>query len=307
MRKEKIVIGTRQSKLALFQTNLVANRLKDDFEVEIVKIKTTGDKILDSALSDIGERGLFTKEIEEALLDGKIDMAVHSMKDLPTELPAGLMIGAILEREDPRDVLISKGNLSLLDLPKRAKVATSSLRRRAQLLALRKDLNVVDIRGNLDTRLKKLDAGDVDAIVLAASGLIRLGLAERIAERFSADEMLSAVGQGAIGIEMREGDERIKDAIAPLGHKETSLAVRAERAFLHRLEGGCQVPVAALGVLEDEGLELFGLVASLDGNRIIKGWMIDEEIRPEKLGVDLAENLLGKGADEVLKGIRGAS
>ncbi|MDI6799655.1 MAG: hydroxymethylbilane synthase [Actinomycetota bacterium] len=304
MKRKKIVIGSRESRLALFQTSLVAERLKSDFEVEIVKIKTTGDKILDSALSAIGDKGLFTKEIETALLDGEIDMAVHSMKDLPTELPAGLMIGAILEREDAGDALISKGNLPLAKLPKGAKVATSSLRRRAQLLSLRSDLEVVDIRGNLDTRINKFDGGDLDAVVLAAAALIRMGHKERIAQKFTPDEMLPAVGQGAIGIETRAGDERVYAAIAGLNHPATSVAVLAEQAFLRRLEGGCQIPVGALSSLDDEGLELIGLISDLSGKRLIKGWMIDEEIRPEELGKNLAENLLKQGAGEILKEIR---
>ncbi len=305
MEKNKLVIGTRGSKLALWQANWVKGELEKKYpglEVALLKIKTLGDKITDVPLSQVGGKGLFVKEIEEALLDGRADLAVHSMKDVPTEFPDGLHLAAIAKREDPRDALISPGVL-LKDLPEGAKVGTSSLRRQAQLLNLRPDLEIAQLRGNLDTRLRKLDEGQYDAIILASAGVRRLGWEGRITELLSPEISLPAIGQGAIGIETRVADENTNGLIAFFDHRETSLAVRAERALLKRLEGGCQVPIAAYGTIVDGGMEiaLAGLVASTDGKTIIKDSMTGSVGDPEGLGVALAESLLGQGAWDILK------
>jgi len=304
--RKKIVIGTRGSKLALWQTNFVAKKLKQftDAEILIKKIKTQGDKILDSPLAKIGDKGLFVKEIELALNEKKVDLAVHSMKDVPTELPDGLIIASIVEREDPRDVLISKEKKSLSDLPKGARVGTSSLRRKAQLLSFRSNLTIVDVRGNLDTRLEKMDSGDFEAIILAAAGIDRMGWSDRISERISTDVILSAVGQGAIGIEIREDDDIIRKLVGKLNHLPTYRAVVAERALLRRLEGGCQIPVGSLGVVKDDSLELIGMVASLDGKRLIRDSISGKSSEAEDMGVELAERLIENGADEILEEIR---
>ncbi|HDP69265.1 MAG TPA: hydroxymethylbilane synthase [Actinobacteria bacterium] len=306
MSRKKIVIGTRGSKLALWQTNFVAKKLKQftDAEILIKKIKTQGDKILDSPLAKIGDKGLFVKEIELALNEKKVDLAVHSMKDVPTELPDGLIIASIVEREDPRDVLISKEKKSLSDLPKGARVGTSSLRRKAQLLSFRSNLTIVDVRGNLDTRLEKMDSGDFEAIILAAAGIDRMGWSDRISERISTDVILSAVGQGAIGIEIREDDDIIRKLVGKLNHLPTYRAVVAERALLRRLEGGCQIPVGSLGVVKDDSLELIGMVASLDGKRLIRDSISGKSSEAEDMGVELAERLIENGADEILEEIR---
>jgi len=305
LEKNKVVIGTRGSKLALWQAEWVKSELEKkypDLTVELLRIKTTGDKITDVPLAQVGGKGLFVKEIEEALLDGRADLAVHSMKDVPTEFPDGLSLRAIAEREDPRDALISKGVL-FKDLPEGAKVGTSSLRRQAQLLALRPDLEIAQLRGNLDTRIRKLDEGQYDAIILASAGVRRLGWEACITELLSPDVFLPAIGQGAIGIETRTDDDETNELIAFFDHRETSLAVRAERALLKRLEGGCQVPIAAYGTISEDGneLALTGLVASTDGKTIIKDSLTGPAAEPESLGTRLAESLLGKGAWEILK------
>ena len=304
--KKKITIATRGSMLALWQ----ANHIKDSIEkthagttVELLKIKTTGDKILDVPLAKVGGKGLFVKEIEEALLDGRADLAVHSLKDVPTELPEGLGLAAITEREDARDALISNGNKKLSELPQGAKVGSSSLRRQCQLLKVRPDLNIVSLRGNLDTRIKKVESGEFDAIILAAAGMRRLGWEERISECISSDILLPAIAQGALGIETRNNDDQINEIIAFLNHSGTSAAVRAERALLKRLEGGCQVPIAAYGELEGGTLRLRGLVGSLDGKTLITDELTGSIAEPERLGVDLAEILLDKGAGEILEEI----
>jgi len=303
--KNRVVIGTRGSKLALWQAEWVKSELEKKhagLSVELLRIKTTGDKITDVPLAQVGGKGLFVKEIEEALLDGRADLAVHSMKDVPTEFPDGLSLRAIAEREDPRDALISKGVL-FKDLPKGARVGTSSLRRQAQLLALRPDLEIAQLRGNLDTRLRKLDEGRYDAIILASAGVRRLGWEARITELLPPGTFLPAIGQGAIGIETRTDDDETNALIAFFDHRETSLVVRAERALLKRLEGGCQVPIAAYGTMSKDGLELSltGLVASTDGKTIIKDSLTGSAAEPEALGRRLAEVLLGKGAWEILK------
>jgi hydroxymethylbilane synthase len=298
----KIIIGSRGSQLALWQSNWVKDRLADaGLEVEIKGIKTTGDKLQDVPLAQSGTKGLFTKEIEEALAGGTVDVAVHSMKDLPTDQPAGLVIAAVPEREDARDVLISRDGRNFGHLPAGARVGTSSVRRQAQLRRLRGDLNLVPLRGNLDTRLKKLERGDCDALVLAAAGVHRLGLRDRITEYFSPDAMCPAVGQGALAIEIRQGDERTERAVRPLDHVPTHQAVRAERALLRHLGGGCQVPIAAHAVATGGQLNLVGLVASLDGSLVKRAAAAGTIEDPEGLGVRVATHLLQQGARAILE------
>jgi hydroxymethylbilane synthase len=301
-----LTIGTRGSQLALWQANHVAERLRAafaDVSVRLETIKTTGDKILDVPLAEVGGKALFVKEIEEALLEGRVDLAVHSMKDVPTDLPAGLAIAAIPERADPSDVLISRTGARLKDLPAGARVGTSSLRRQAQLLHHRPDLTIVGLRGNLDTRLRKLEGEGLDAIVLAAAGIKRLGWMERITEFLSPEVCLPAIGQGALGVEIRQGDPTATGAVAVLDHRETHLAVRAERAFLRRLEGGCQVPFAAHAELAEGRILLRGLVAAPDGRRLVRGERGGDAEDAEAVGCALAEDLLGRGAAEILQAI----
>lgn len=304
--QEKIVIGSRGSKLALWQTNHVADLINNliSCEIAIEKIKTTGDKILDSPLAKIGGKGLFVKEIEVALSGGTIDLAVHSMKDMPTDIPSDLMIGAVLKREDPRDVLLSRKNVLLKDLPPNAVIGTSSLRRKAQLLKYRPDFSFTDVRGNLDTRLRKMDSGQFDGMILAAAGIKRMGWAERIAEIISPDISLPAVGQGAIGIEVRKDDSRIRDLVGKLNNEETHICVTAERALMKRLEGGCQVPVGAIARIENGKLTLSAMVASLDGKEFIKDTIFGSPSDAELLGTQLADNLLAEGARKILAEIR---
>ncbi len=305
-------IGTRASRLALWQAEHVAARLRaahPGIAVERVEIVTAGDRVLDQALSRIGDKGLFTHELEDALRAGRIDLAVHSLKDLPTTLPADLGLGAVVEREDPRDALVSRGGRRLDELPAGARIGTSSLRRRSQLLAQRPDLVVLDLRGNVPTRLDKLARGEADATVLARAGLLRLGLDGRIAEVLAPDVMLPAVGQGALGVEVRREDERVARLLASLDHAATRIATAAERALLARLEGGCQVPVGALGEIAGGRLRLRGLVADVDGSRVVR-----EEIEgaagdataAARLGTALAERLLEAGAGPILARIRAA-
>jgi len=303
---KKIVIGSRGSKLALWQTNHVAGLLSKLVSCEIVieKIKTTGDKILDSPLAKIGGKGLFVKEIEVALSSGTIDLAVHSMKDMPTDIPSDLMIGAVLKREDPRDVLLSRDNVLLKDLPPNAVIGTSSLRRKAQLLKYRPDFSFTDVRGNLDTRLRKMDSGQFDGMILAAAGIKRMGWAERIAEIIPAEISLPAVGQGAIGIEVRKDDSEVRDLVSKLDDKETGICVTAERALMKRLEGGCQVPVGALSRIENGELSLSAMVASLDGKEFVRDVISGSPSDAELLGTQLADNLLAEGAREILAEIR---
>lgn len=304
--KKKVIIGSRGSALALWQTNYVASLLGERFgvETEIVKIKTTGDKILDSALSAIGSKGLFVKEIEIALQKGEIDMAVHSAKDVPTEIPEGLVIAAFLEREDPRDALISRNGNYLTNLPSNSVVATSSLRRRAQLLHFRSDLRLTDVRGNVDTRLRKMNEGQFDAIILAKAGLKRLGRESDITEVISTDHLLPAVGQGSIAIECRGDDGVIRQMVESLAHFNTMAAVRAERALMRALEGGCQVPIGALGKVVDGKLRLEALVASVDGREYVRDTFEGGVDEPEEVGIELAQKLLGQGADSILAEIR---
>lgn len=299
-----IRIGSRASKLALWQSEWVQTQLKErGVASEIQKIITKGDKILDVPLAKIGGKGLFVKEIEEALLREEIDLAVHSMKDMPAEMPAGLQIGPIPLREDPRDALISHKGKALADLPQGAVVGTSSLRRQAQLLALRPDLQIVSLRGNLDTRLRKVKAGEFEAILLAAAGLHRLGWASEITEYLAPETFLPAIAQGALAIQFRQLDIETLDRILFLNHSETGVAVKAERALLARLEGGCQVPIAGHATVQENEVTLKGRVLSLDGKTLIEEVQTASRLEAESLGVAVAEALLAKGADAILKAL----
>jgi hydroxymethylbilane synthase len=271
-----------------------------DLQVRLIKIKTTGDKIQDAPLAKIGGKGLFVKEIEEALIQKRIDLAVHSIKDVPTEFPRGLHLSVITKREDPRDVFISKDGKTLKDLPQGAKIGTSSLRRQAQMLHFRGDLELIPLRGNLDTRLKKLKTLNLDAIVLALAGVKRLGLEERISEIIPTDISLPAIGQGALGIETRMDDQVVEDQIRFLNDPDSSIAITAERAFLKKLEGGCQVPIAAFAQKVGSNLQMDGLVGTIDGKRLIRHRLEGPIEEAEALGTQLAEILLVQGAKEIL-------
>jgi hydroxymethylbilane synthase len=304
-------VGTRGSALALWQTERVRRLLADaGHPTERVEIRTTGDMVQDVPLAGIGSAALFTRQIDEALLAGRIDLAVHSLKDLPTVLPDGLALAAVSQGEDPSDALVGRGPIRWSGLPRHATVATSSLRRKAQLLHARPDLRVSDLRGNVDTRLRKLDSADGwSAILLATAGLLRLGLGHRIGERLPAGVMLPAPGQGALAVAARADDLRAIDAARnAVHHRPSALVVGAERAFLRHMEGGCQVPVAALAVFEaGDTLRLHGRVISLDGSRMVEGQEsapIAELADAERLGVALAERLLGQGAAEILAQVR---
>ncbi len=303
MTKHELRIGTRGSQLALYQANWVRDELlraHPDLVVTLVKIKTTGDKIQDAPLAKIGGKGLFVKEIEEALLRDRIDLAVHSIKDVPTEFPEGLHLAAITKREDPKDVFISKDKTLLRDLPKGAKIGTSSLRRQAQLLHFRNDFEMIPLRGNLDTRLKKLLSMNLDGIVLALAGVKRLGLEKKITEIIPVEVSLPAIGQGALGIETRKADQEVERRIHFLNDPVTAIAVSGERAFLKKLEGGCQVPIAAYGQMEGAVLRLEGLVGTVDGKRLIRHRLEGPVEKAESLGVELAKVLLSQGAREIL-------
>src|SRR5215216_5368411 len=299
-----LVIGSRGSKLALWQAEQARERLKllnPGIEINIEIIKTTGD-VKSDPLSVIGGKGVFTKELEDALLDHRIDIAVHSLKDLPTILPDGLSISAICEREDARDALVLRAGLegSLTTLEEGAVVGTSSQRRLAQLKALRPDVVFKDLRGNVDTRIRKLDEGQYDAVILASAGLVRLGLQERISARIAISEMLPAVGQGAIAIETHSDNEFAVQSASPLDHRETRVACVAERAFLRSLGGGCQFPIAAHAVLDGDVLKLDGLVAKPDGSEILRGSLSGSSQAAEALGSQLAEQLIDRGARALL-------
>lgn len=300
---EKIVIATRRSPLAMWQAEFVKAELEkfhNGVEVEFNKMETQGDKILDTPLAKVGGKGLFVKELEVGMLEGSADIAVHSMKDVPVEFPEGLHLAVICEREDPRDAFVSNNYKSLDELPEGAKVGTSSLRRSVQLKAYRPDLQILDLRGNVNTRLRKLDEGQYDAIILAAAGLIRLEMPERIAGYIEPEQSLPAVGQGAVGIECRVDDERILNAIAPLKHQETMTRVLCERAMNNRLEGGCQVPIGGYSIIEGDEIWLRALVGSLDGKTIIRAEGRGPISDPEALGIRIADELLEKGAKEIL-------
>jgi hydroxymethylbilane synthase len=304
MANDTITIGTRGSQLALWQANWVKGAVRrhhPDLTVELVIIKTKGDKILDVPLAKVGGKGLFVKEIEEALLDRRIDLAVHSMKDMPADIPVGLCIGAIPEREEPRDVLITRSGLPLDRLKQGARIGTSSLRRSAQLLRVRPDIDIVPLRGNLDTRLKKLERESLDAIVLAAAGVRRLGLANRITQVLDESVMLPAVGQGALCIEIRKDDPRIAHVVAALDDLPTRQVVMGERMFLNRLEGGCQVPIAGHGHIDKKDYTLTGLVCDVDGSHQVKQSLTGPKGQSEQIGLQLAEALLAMGAGEILE------
>jgi hydroxymethylbilane synthase len=306
----KLVVGSRGSALALWQTEHVIAALKalhPGLEAEVVIIKTQGDKILDVPLARIGDRGLFVKEIEEALHAKTIDLAVHSLKDLPTEQPEGLAIAAVSAREDARDCLVSPKHAGLAALPDGAVVGTSSLRRKAQLAALNPSWTFKDVRGNLQTRLAKLDAGEYDALVLASAGLARLGLGDRIAERIETARCLPAVGQGALAVESRADDAEVLALLKPFEDPATRACVMAERALLRELEGGCQVPIGAHAVLKGETLALQALVAALDGSRVLRATVEGPVGEPEALGRRAAAELLAQGTDEILAAIRAIS
>jgi len=273
--------------------------------VALVTIKTTGDKILDIPLAKVGGKGLFVKEIEETMLAGEIDIAVHSMKDVPTIFPAGLHLGAITKREDPRDVLLSRDRVPFRELPRGACIGTSSLRRQAQLMHVRPDLVIRQLRGNVDTRIRKLKEGKFDAIILAAAGVRRLGFEEHITEYLSPEISLPAIGQGALGIECRINDLELNDLISFFNDPVSKTCVMGERALLRRLEGGCQVPIACYGLITDNKLRLTGLVAGVDGKHVIKDAIEGDPAKPEKLGIALAERLLSQGADVILKEVYG--
>lgn len=304
MQKNKLTIATRGSMLALWQANFIKDLIEYEhpgINVELLKIKTTGDKILDVPLAKVGGKGLFVKEIEEALLDGGADLAIHSLKDVPTDLPEGLGLSAISKREDARDALISYSNKTLMELPDKAVIGSSSLRRQCQLLKVRPDLKIVSLRGNLDSRLKKVENGEFDAIILAAAGMNRLGWQDKITELISTDILLPAICQGALGIETRNADKETNSLIQFLNHFETATAAKAERACLKRLEGGCQVPIAAYGEILGENIKIRGLVGSIDGKTVVTDKIEGNIADAETHGVNLAESLLSKGAGKILE------
>lgn len=304
MTKRKLVIATRESPLAIRQAEWVKEQLQKihpHLAVELLGMTTQGDKRLDVALRKIGGKGLFVKELEEALLDGRADIAVHSIKDMPMELPEGLIIPVICEREDPRDAFVCNDYPSLKVLPAHAKVGTASLRRQTQLRAIRSDLELLDLRGNMNTRLRKLDEGEFTAIILAAAGLKRLGMSERIRTYFSTEESLPAAGQGALGIECRADAEQIQEIIAPLHHQQTAYAVLAERAVCRRLQGGCQVPIAAFAEVSHGEVFLRAMVSDRSGTRQLRAKLTGKVAHAEEIGTRVAEELIQQGAEKILR------
>ncbi len=304
----KIRLGTRGSALALAQARWVQKQLTarhPHCRVELVVIKTTGDTLHDVPLAQVGGKGLFIKEIEEALLSGQVDLAVHSLKDLPAQVPAGLMLGAVPAREDHRDAFISKRHPNLEAIPAGGRIGTGSLRRRAQILHLRPDLEIVPLRGNVDTRLKQMESLGLDALILAAAGLNRLGLGQVYRGLLPETEMLPAVGQGALGLEVRAADRRLQELLAFLDHPPSRVAVTGERAFLARLEGGCLVPVAALGWETGGSLTLEGLISDLEGRRYLRDRVSGPEDQAWSLGTALADRLLSRGGREILAALSG--
>lgn len=305
--KQEIVVGSRESRLAMWQANWVVDKLRElcpRYSYRIVGIRTQGDNILDVALAKIGDKGLFTKELELAMLRGEIDLAVHSMKDLPTELPEGLTIGAVCEREYPGDVLIAREGRKLDELPEGAVIGTSSLRRRAQLLRYRRDLKMVNLRGNINTRLRKLEEEKLDATILAYAGVHRMGWENRISQMIPYDVCLPAVGQGSVGVEVRAGDREIMDLVNMLDHFESRCAITAERAFLKKLEGGCQIPIGALGIVDSGKLHLEGVVASLDGEELVRSSLAGSAGEAREIGLELAGKMMQLGAGEILRKVR---
>jgi len=304
MNKNVVRIATRKSALALWQAEYVKAQLEyfhKEITVELVPMTTKGDIILDTPLAKVGGKGLFVKELEVAMLENRADIAVHSMKDVPVEFPEGLGLEVICPREDPRDAFVSNTINSLAELPQGAVVGTSSLRRQCQIKALRPDLDIRDLRGNVNTRLKKLDEGQYDAIILAAAGLIRLEMPERIREFIEPEVMLPANGQGAVGIECRSNDENIKALLAPLSCQKTRIRVLAERSMNRALEGGCQVPIGSYAVIDDDTLFVRGLVGAIDGSKILQSEVSGSCEHAEQLGQKLAKQLLTLGADEILR------
>jgi hydroxymethylbilane synthase len=300
----RIRVGTRGSRLALVQTRSMVEALREkypDLSIDVEVIQTQGDRVLDRPLSAIGGAGLFIKEIEQALLEERVDLAVHSMKDLPSRLSEGLALAAATERADPRDVLVARAASSLDDLPRGGTVATGSLRRRSQVLARRPDLTVSDLRGNVPTRLEKFDRSSWDAILLAGAGLERLGLANRIRSYIPVEVMLPAVGQGALALEIRASDRELGERLGFLNDAETDLAVRSERSFLARLEGGCRVPIAAYAEVRGGTLRLRGYVGAVDGSRYLRRELEGDPARAEDLGLELAESMLRDGAAEIIR------
>lgn len=308
MKRNEIVIGSRGSKLALVQSNLVIEELKryyPDIDFSIKIIKTKGDKILDKTFDKIGGKGLFVKEIETALLKSEIDIAVHSMKDVPSEFPEGLEISAITKRKDVRDILVSKEGKRFSQLKKRAKIGTSSLRRGAQLKGLRKDIEIVPVRGNVQTRINKIKELDLDGVILAAAGLLRLGLDNEISEFFDYHDIVPAVGQGALGIETRNDDEFIKEVVSKINDDLTGTVIKAERTFMKILNGGCHVPVGAFAYIEEKKLKMIGLVASIDGQNVIKVSDEDKTENYADLGERIAKEVLNRGGRDILNAIEG--
>ncbi len=302
-----IKIGTRGSQLALYQANKVRETIEENFPkltAEIVIIHTKGDKILDVSLSKIGDKGLFTKELELAILNNEVDMAVHSLKDLPTFFPKGLKLGAVLKRGEVRDALVSKEGKTLDQLGPNDVIATSSLRRKAQLLAYNPDLKIIDIRGNMNTRITKMDNGHCDAMIMAAAGLQRLGLDERITEIIDTEVMLPAVSQGAIGIEIRENDTVIEDIMNGINHQETMVITNAERAFLKSMEGGCQIPIGCYTTKNGDDFSFTGLVTDLEGKRYIKLSLNGKIDEAETIALEVSKQMATKGAKEILEEIR---
>lgn len=308
--ERKFTIGSRGSDLALWQTRFTKTLLEKHFPgtaFEIRIIKTKGDAVLDTALSKIGDKGLFTKEIEHALINKEIDLAVHSLKDLPTTQPAGLKIGSVSKRETPNDIFISKNYSSIEDLPQNARVATGSLRRKSQLLAFRPDLEIVEIRGNVPTRIERYLASDLDGMILAFAGVHRLGLDAHIAQIIPTEILLPAVGQGVMAVEIRDTDAEIAEILEAINDTQTKVCVTAERAFLRRLEGGCQVPIGANAVLENGEIALRGFVGSLDGRQVIRDSISGAKESAENLGITLAEKCLDAGAAQILAKARNAA
>jgi len=300
----RLRIGTRKSKLALWQANFIKEKLeKRGHKVELVLITTSGDKIQDVPLAKIGGKGLFVKEIEEALMRKEIDLAVHSLKDVPMTLPEGLTIGAITERENPFDVLISLKGVHFEDLPQGAKVGTSSLRRQVQIKRRRRDLKVETLRGNVDTRLRKLQEGFYDAIILAYAGVKRMGMEDKITQVL--EDFIPAVGQGSLAIEIREDDQDVWQVVRDLDHTESRIRAECERAFLRELQGGCQVPIGAYSWIEGDSILIKGFVSDLEGIKFIEGMKSAGMKCAEQIGVQLARELLSKGAEEILRGIYG--
>ena len=298
-----IRIATRKSPLALWQANEVSRQLKihhPELEIELVTMTTKGDRILDAPLAKVGGKGLFVKELEQGMLDGDADIAVHSMKDVPMDFPAGLYLPIIMERENPHDAFVSNNYEKLEDLPANARIGTSSLRRQLQIKASMPDAEMLDLRGNVNTRLGKLDNGDYDAIILASAGLIRLGFEDRIRHSLTPEQSLPAIGQGAVGIECREGDTEIEALIAPLNHSDTNIRLTAERALNKGLNGGCQVPIAGYSLLENNEIYLRGLVGRPDGSEVVFDEIRGPATEAAQLGTTLAERLLEAGAGKIL-------